>query len=136
MLREHERLTREALARHGGTEIKTDGDSFMASFASVTSGIECAIALQRAFAGRDGEPLDVRMGLNAGEPIEDQGDLFGATVILAARIKDEAAAGDILVPEAVRGLLAGKGFVFTDRGEFSPKGFEEPLRLFAVRWRD
>ena len=47
------------------------------------------------------------MGLSAGEPIEEGSDLFGATVILAARIKEQAAAGEILVPETVRGLLAG-----------------------------
>ncbi|MEX0683520.1 MAG: hypothetical protein WD904_01855 [Dehalococcoidia bacterium] len=45
-----------------------------------------ANGLQRAFADREGEPLNVRVGLNAGEPIEEDGDLFGATVILASRI--------------------------------------------------
>jgi class 3 adenylate cyclase len=134
VLRDHERITRETLRRHGGREIKTDGDSFLISFGSVMSAIECAIALQRAFASREGEPLHVRMGLNAGEPIEDDGDLFGATVILAARVKEQAGAGQILVPDTVRGLLSGKGFVFGDRGEFLPKGFEEAVRLWDVRW--
>ncbi len=60
------------------------GDGFMASFGSVTKAVECAIALQRAFAGRVGEPLSLRVGLNAGELIEEDGDLFGATVILAS----------------------------------------------------
>jgi class 3 adenylate cyclase len=136
VLREHERVTREALKRYDGVEIKADGDSFMASFGSVANAVECAVALQRAFAVRAGEPLHVRMGLNAGEPIEDEGDLFGATVILAARIKEKAGPGEILIPESVRGLLSGKGFTFADRGEFVPKGFAEPVRLFAVRWRD
>jgi class 3 adenylate cyclase/pimeloyl-ACP methyl ester carboxylesterase len=136
VLREHERITRETLLAHNGIEIKTDGDSFMVSFASVASAVECAIALQRAFAAREGEPLNVRIGLNAGEPIEDEGDLYGATVILAARIKEKAGAGEILIPETVRGLLSGKGFVFADRGEFVPKGFEDGVRLFEVRWRD
>ncbi len=136
VLREHERITRETLKAHGGTEIKTDGDSFMVSFGSVTSAVECAVALQRAFASREGEPLHVRMGLNAGEPIEDGGDLFGATVILAARIKEQAGTGEILVPETVRGLLSGKGFMFGDRGEFVPKGFDEGVRLWDVRWRE
>jgi class 3 adenylate cyclase len=136
VLRDHERITRETLKRYGGIEIKADGDSFMVSFASVANAVECAIALQRAFAAREGEPLNVRMGLSAGEPIEDGGDLFGATVILAARIKDEAAAGEILISDTVRGLLAGKGFAFADRGEFVPKGFDGAVRLFEVRWRD
>ena len=136
VLREHERITRQELTRHGGTEIKSDGDSFMASFGSLTSAVECAVALQRVFAARDGEPLAVRIGINAGEPVEDAGDLFGASVILAARVKDQAGPGDILLPEAVRHLLAGKGFQFVDRGAFAPKGFDEEVRLFAVRWHE
>ncbi len=139
ILREHERLTRQVLKEHGGAEIKTMGDGFMAAFASVTSAIECAIALQQAFASHTAsghEPLYVRVGLNAGEPIEEDGDLFGATVILASRIAAKAAAGEILVPDTVRGLLSGKGFLFGDRGEFLPKGFDEGVRIWEVRWRD
>ena len=89
VLREHERITRETLRHHSGAEIKTMGDGFMASFGSVTSALECAIALQQAFAAHTEsmpEALHVRVGLNAGEPIQEDGDLFGATVILASRI--------------------------------------------------
>jgi len=153
VLREHERITRDLLKQHGGAEVKTMGDGFMASFGSVTSAIECAIALQRAFAGAltrpfgppspsggEGSGIDerigIRIGLNAGEPIEEDGDLFGATVILASRIAAKAAGGEILVPDTVRGLLSGKNFLFGDRGEFVPKGFDESLRLYEVRWRE
>jgi class 3 adenylate cyclase len=155
VLREHERITREVLKTHGGTEVKTMGDGFMASFGSVTKAVECAIALQRAFADRntnlpspthgrgtsaaggrgEGEPLSVRVGLNAGEPIEEDGDLFGATVILASRIAAKASAGQILVSDNVRSLSVGKGFLFADRGEFVAKGFEEPVRVYEVSWR-
>jgi class 3 adenylate cyclase len=136
VLREHEWITREVLKTHAGTEVKTMGDGFMASFGSVTKAVECAIALQRAFAEREGEPLSVRVGLNAGEPIEEDGDLFGATVILASRIAAKADGGEILVADTVRGLCSGKGFLFADRGEFVAKGFEEPVRVFEVRWRE
>ncbi len=172
VLREHERITREVLKAHGGTEVKTMGDGFMASFGSVTRAVECAIGLQRAFDGRnravgarhtgsreadassegDGEqngmtiaagasPLHVRCGINAGEQIEEEGpdgrsDLFGATVILAARIAGRADGGEILVADTVRGLCSGKGFLFSDRGEFVAKGFEEPVRVYAVRWQE
>src|SRR6202521_2335972 len=136
VLREHERITREVLKAHGGTEVKTMGDGFLASFGSVTKAVECAVALQRAFAERDGEPLSVRVGLNAGEPIEEDGDLFGATVILASRIAAKADAGEILVADTVRGLCSGKGFLFADRGEFVAKGIEEPVRISEVSWRD
>ena len=142
VLREHERITRETLKQHGGAEVKTMGDGFMASFGSVTSALECAVGLQRSFAAwNDGRaqqaaPLRVRVGLNAGEPIEEDGDLFGATVILASRICAQAAAGEILVPEPVRHLLAGKSFAFSDRGEFAMKGFDDAVRLYEVRWRE
>jgi class 3 adenylate cyclase len=135
VLREHERITRDVLKAHGGTEVKTMGDGFMASFGSVTRAVECAITLQRAFAEREGEPLSVRVGLNAGEPIEEDGDLFGATVILASRIAAKAGGGEILVSDNVRSLCAGKGILFADRGEFVAKGFEEPVRVYEVSWR-
>jgi class 3 adenylate cyclase/pimeloyl-ACP methyl ester carboxylesterase len=163
VLREHETITRNVLKDHGGTEIKTMGDGFMASFGSVTKAVECAIAFQRAFEDRnnagsarpeelvepalsaeqpkgraaDGrpEPLHVRVGLNAGEPIEEDGDLFGATVILASRIAAKADAGEILVADTIRGLCSGKGFLFADRGDFVAKGFEEPVRVYEVSWR-
>jgi class 3 adenylate cyclase len=138
VLREHERITRELLKQHGGAEVKTMGDGFMASFASVTAAMDCAIGLQRAFAAHAvaaGEPILVRVGINAGDPIEEDGDLFGATVILASRIAANAAGGEILIPEPVRHLLAGKSFVFSDRGAFAPKGFDDAVRLYEVRWR-
>jgi class 3 adenylate cyclase/pimeloyl-ACP methyl ester carboxylesterase len=142
VLREHERITREVLKAHGGTEVKTMGDGFMASFGSVTKAVECAVALQRAVeewnagvGARQAAPLRVRCGLNAGEPIEEDGDLFGATVILASRIAAKAEGGEILVSDNVRSLCAGKGFLFADRGEFVAKGFEEPVRVYEVRWR-
>jgi class 3 adenylate cyclase len=139
VLREHERITREVLAAHGGTEVKTMGDGFMASFGGVTKAVECAVALQKEIGNRKweiGEELSVRCGLNAGEPIEEDGDLFGATVILASRIAAKAEGGEILVSDTVRGLCSGKGFLFSDRGEFEAKGFEEPVRVYEVRWRD
>jgi hypothetical protein len=90
---------------------------------------------QRAFAEHKGEPLSVRVGLNAGEPIEEDGDLFGVTVILASRIAAKADGGEILVADTVRGLCSGKGFLFADRGEFVAKGFKEPVRVSEVSWR-
>jgi class 3 adenylate cyclase/pimeloyl-ACP methyl ester carboxylesterase len=141
VLREHERITRECLAAHGGAEVKTMGDGFMASFGSVTKAVECAVALQKAFDERNRQTdkptnLAVRCGLNAGEPIEEDGDLFGATVILASRIAAKADGGEILVADTVRGLCSGKGFLFADRGEFVAKGFDEAVRVYEVKWRD
>jgi len=149
VLREHERIVREALKTHGGTEVKTMGDGFMACFSSATGALECAIAMQRAFAEHNAallrqaqdahtEPVEVRIriGLNAGEPIAEDEDLFGTAVILAARVAAKAEGGEILVSDVVRQLVAGKGFLFSDRGDVVLRGFEDPVRLYDVRWRE
>jgi len=138
-LRAHERITREALRAHGGAEVKALGDGFMASFSSATGALECAIAVQRAFAQHNesaGEPIRVRIGLNAGEPIAEAEDLFGTAVNLAARIAAKAEAGEILASDVVRQLVAGKGFLFADRGDVVLRGFEDPVRLYEVRWQE
>jgi class 3 adenylate cyclase len=117
--------------------VKSLGDGFMACFSSATGALECAIALQRAFAEHNEsaeEPTRVRIGLNAGEPIAEDEDLFGTAVILAARIAAKAEGGEIVVSDTVRGLVAGKGFLFSDRGDVVLRGFEDPVRLYEVRW--
>jgi class 3 adenylate cyclase len=144
LLREHERMVREALKSHGGAEVKTMGDGFMASFSSVTRALECAIAMQRAFAEHNDsaqEPIRVRVGLNAGEPIAEKdpdgrSDLYGTAVNEAARITAAAKGGEILVADVVRQLAKGKDFLFADRGEVSLKGLDEPVRLYEVQWRE
>jgi class 3 adenylate cyclase len=139
VLREHERIVREALKSHGGSELKVMGDGFMASFSSATRALESAIAMQRAFAAHNEsaeEPIRVRIGLNAGEPIAEEDDLYGTAVNLAARICGHAQAGQILASNVVQELAAGKGFVFADQGEATLKGFEKPVRLHEVRWQD
>jgi class 3 adenylate cyclase/pimeloyl-ACP methyl ester carboxylesterase len=133
LLREHDRVTREALRAHGGSEVKTMGDGFMASFGSATRALECAIAIQNAAVN---DSIRVRCGLNAGEPIAEDDDLFGTAVIVAARIAAQAQGGEILVSDVVRQLVAGKGFLFNDRGEHALKGFEDPVRVFEVSWRE
>ena len=82
------------------------------------------------------EPIRVRVGLNAGEPIAEEKDLYGTAVNLAARICGHAEAGQILVSDVVQQLAAGKGFAFADKGEATLKGFEKPVRLHEVRWQE
>jgi Adenylate cyclase, family 3 (some proteins contain HAMP domain) len=138
VMREHERITRECLRAHGGSEVKTMGDGFMASFGSAVKALECAVAVQKAFAEHSagGEAIRVRIGLNAGEPIAEEADLFGTAVIAAARIAARAGGGEILASDVVRQLVAGKGFLFSDRGEVVLRGFDDPVRLFEVRWQE
>ena len=140
LVRAHNTIVREALGAHDGTEIKHTGDGIMASFAGASSALGCAVAIQQAVAARAAEqpdtPLGLRVGLNAGEPVVEEQDLFGASVQLAKRICDHAEPGQILVSNVVRELAMGKGFLFSDIGEVVPKGFEEPVRLYEVRWRE
>ena len=134
LVRAHNAIVREALDRHGGQEIKHTGDGIMASFGSASAAVECASEVQRAATARPGLPR-VRIGLNAGEPIAEEGDLFGTTVQLARRICDAADPGDVLVSDVVRQLAAGKGFLFADAGYAALKGFDEPVRVFSLRWQ-
>jgi class 3 adenylate cyclase len=136
LLRVHNTIVREPLASHGGREIKHTGDGIMASFPSASAALECAVAIQRAVAAHDDANLQVHVGLNAGEPVAEDSDLFGTAVQLARRICDSASAGEILVSNVVRELAAGKGFLFADRGAAALKGFEDPVRLYEVRWRE
>ena len=139
LLREHERMVREALKSHRGSEVKTMGDGFMASFSSATKALGCAIAIQSAFAERNEsaeEPIKVRIGLNAGEPIAEDDDLYGTAVNLAARIAAKAEGGEILASEAVRQIVAGKKFPFSDLGETAMRGFEDRVHIYQVSWRE
>jgi class 3 adenylate cyclase len=136
LVRAHNAVVREALIAWGGTEIKHTGDGIMASFSTASAALECAAAIQQAVAAKRDDQLAVHIGLNAGEPVTEEGDLFGTAVQLARRICDQAQGGEILVSDVVRQLAAGKGFLFHERGEAVLRGFEDPVRLYEVRWRD
>jgi class 3 adenylate cyclase/pimeloyl-ACP methyl ester carboxylesterase len=139
VLRQHEVIVRQALKAHGGSELKTMGDGFMASFSSATRALESAIAMQRAFAAHNRStehPILVRVGLNAGEPIAEDEDLFGTAVIAAARIAAQARGGEILASDVVRQLVAGKQFRFASRGRTALKGLHEPVEVYEVLWQE
>ncbi|MCC6381166.1 MAG: adenylate/guanylate cyclase domain-containing protein [Dehalococcoidia bacterium] len=139
VLRRHNGVIRQALVQHGGSEIKHTGDGIMASFRSTSRALECATAIQKGFAAsndeRSGPPIRVRVGLNAGEPVREDRDLFGTAVQIARRACDAAEPGAIFVTPVVRELAAGHSFSFRDRGEHNLKGLDEPLHLYEVRWR-
>jgi len=127
--RTHNDIVRAALNANAGSEIKHTGDGIMASFPSAVSAVTAALQIQRGLAGGE---VRVRVGLNAGEPIAEDDDLFGLSVTLAARIGDWGEPGQVLVSDVVRQLLLGKGFEFTLMGEAELKGFDEPVALFEV----
>lgn len=141
MVRTHNQIVRDALHSFDGTEVKHTGDGIMASFTSATLAVECAIAIQRGLASHslmqpDHPLFHVRIGINAGEPLIEGDDLFGTAVQLASRVCARAEPRQILVSDVVRQLVAGKGFLFSDRGETELRGFEDPVRLFEVHWRE
>ena len=140
LVRLHNAIVGEALASHGGSQVKHTGDGIMASFFTASSAVECGITIQRAFARHNeanpSEHIMVRIGINAGEPVADGNDLFGTAVQLAARVCARAEPGEILTSDVVRQLVAGKGFMFADQGEAEIRGFEDPVRIYEVRWRE
>jgi class 3 adenylate cyclase len=139
LLHVHNALTRNALKAHRGREVKHTGDGIMASFAAVPDAVGCAITIQKAFAAYNKEtpeaPLYLRIGLSAGEPIEEHGDLFGKAVQLAARLCAHAEPGRILVDQVVLDQWQGRELPFSDLGEVTPKGFDHTVRVYEVNWK-
>ena len=137
IVRLHNSLVRAEVARFGGSEVKTMGDGFMIAFQSVSGALNCAVSIQRVISqhNREGRASEfmVRMGLNAGEAIQEEEDFFGAAVIVAARINALAEGGEILISEAVRQLAQGvRGVDCEFKGEYSLKGLREKYRIYKV----
>jgi class 3 adenylate cyclase len=104
----------------------------------VADAVACAIAIQKAFAAYNQEhretPLYLRIGLSAGEPIEEHGDLFGKAVQMAARLCARAEPGRILIDQVVLDQWSGKRVPVSDLGEVTPKGFAHAVRVYEVQW--
>jgi class 3 adenylate cyclase len=138
VIREHNAIVREQLQAHGGYEVELQGDGFLLAFGSARQALQCAIAIQRAFATRNRdaeEPIRVRIGLHTGEALKDADKFFGRTVILAARIAAQAAGGEILASSILRELTRSLGDLrFGPEREAELKGISERQRLFTVQW--
>ena len=141
LVRRHNTIVRNALAQYQGKEIKHTGDGIMCSFSSSASGVECAIAIQRAIAKSNAQnpqqqELHIRIGINAGEPIEEEEDLFGTTVQLAARVCAKCGTDAILCSNVVKELSSGRGLTFESIGAQDLKGFKEQIVLYQVAWKE
>ena len=140
LLHIHNALTRNSLKPYRGREVKHTGDGIMASFVSIPDAIKCAVPIQKAFAAYNKEnpeePLYLRIGLSAGEPIEEHGDLFGKAVQLAARLCAHAEPARILVDQVVLNQWQGEAPLFSDLGEVTLKGFEHAVRVYEVNWTE
>ena len=140
MIREHNRIVRIALKNHFGKEVKHTGDGIMASFMSAYQAVGAAIDIQRNVLDYNLKsetgtfPMMLRIGINSGEPIIEDGDFFGATVQIAARICSETKPNQILVASVVKELSEGKKFHFNDIGLVELRGIQEKKQLFEVVW--
>jgi len=138
VVRAHNRVVREALTQYRGREVKHTGDGIMASFDQASDSVSAAIMMQQGSLAHTQAnpnlPLHLKIGINSGEPIQEDNDLFGTTVQMSARIVDKAQADEIFVSEIVRGICAGKSFSFVNRGGYPMKGFDGDITLFEVAW--
>jgi class 3 adenylate cyclase len=139
VLRDHNALVRSEVRTHGGFEVKAQGDGFMVAFSSARRALDCAIAIQRAFAARAEEQSDeairVRIGMHTGEAIRERDDFFGRNVILAARIASQADGGEVLVSSLLKELTESSGDIaFGEAREVTLKGLSGSYRVHAVEW--
>jgi class 3 adenylate cyclase len=138
LVRAHDAIVRRGLEAHGGREVKHTGDGIMASFDNVGGAVRAAANIQRRFAAYNAEAtesLGVRIGIDAGEPVAEHNDLFGATVQLASRLCSEAEANGIVVSGRVRELCEEDAVRFVTLGDRRLKGFPEKVPVFRFEWR-
>ena len=127
-----------AIAKNKGRLIKTAGDGMLVEFQSVTAAVECAVEIQRGMARRNGDvaperEIQFRIGINLGDVISENNDIFGDGVNVAARLQELAAPGGICVSGAIRDQVGGRlGVAFEDLGEQSVKNISRPIRVFNV----
>lgn len=136
VLADHRGRVRTAVQGCGGAEVGTAGDGVMVRFDHPADAVLCAVEVQceiDEINRGDGFAPDVRIGIHAGEAVEADQDLLGRVVNLAARVGDEAAAGEILVTESVADEM-GPGLPVEDRGLRPLKGLDRPRHLLAVQW--
>ncbi len=125
----HDRAVRDQLKRFRGTEVKTTGDGFLASFDGPARAIRCATEIAEATHSLG---VEIRAGLHTGECHARGNDLSGLAVHIASRVGSMATAGEVLVSGTVKDLVIGSGIEFADRGERELKGVPGAWRLFAV----
>ncbi len=139
-VRAHNTAVRGAIQAYKGREVKHTGDGIMATFPDSPSAVAACIKIQREIAAHNGAnpniDVHLRIGINAGEAVEEENDFFGAAVQMTARICDKAAKDNIWVSQAVVDGCKGQRFGFIPRGAFEMKGIQGPKRLFEVGWSD
>jgi class 3 adenylate cyclase len=136
VIRHHNRLLRECISRQRGTEVAHTGDGMIAAFRSVASALHCAQDVQRelsaGFGAYPSGQLRARIGIHAGEPLPEEGRLFGSCVNATVRVCELAEAGHVLVTDVVQQLARGRGFDFQSRGTVKLRGFQTEMSVFEL----
>jgi len=141
----HERLKRHLqelvnpkIGAHRGRIVKNTGDGLLAEFASVVDAVRCAVEVQRGMIDREPEVFEerrirFRIGINLGDVIAEEHDIFGDGVNIAARLEGLAEPGGICISRVVRDQIRDKlPYPFADVGEQTVKNITRPLRVYAL----
>ncbi|HUG55923.1 MAG TPA: LuxR C-terminal-related transcriptional regulator [Candidatus Limnocylindrales bacterium] len=139
LIGDYRRLVRAEVARAEGAEVKTEGDSFYVVFEAASDAVRCATAVlgaaERYSRERPERPMRVGIGIHSGEPQPHEGQYVGGAVVVAARLAQQADAGELLISDVVRGLLPrGEAPPTRERVGLTLKGISDPPRAFSVRW--
>jgi adenylate cyclase len=133
-------LIEPKIAENNGRLIRSMGDGFLVEFASALDAVRCGLDIQRAFADHNAglapdRQIQLRIGINTGDVIVDERDIYGNSVNIAARLEGLAEPGEIYVTRGVRDQLQGyPDFSFEDRGDRRVKNIEYPIRVYRVRY--
>jgi class 3 adenylate cyclase len=138
LMRRHFDILREAIATHGGVEIKNLGDGLMVTFDNPVDGTACAADMQRGIARHNTkfphQSLGLRVGLNTGVAITDDGDYFGIPVIIAKRLCDSAQGGQVVMSASVREMVGEHNGRVDDLGSLLLRGLSEPVTAALLVW--
>ena len=142
----HERLGRHLrdlvdpkMKEHRGRIVKNTGDGLLAEFPSVVDAVRCAVEVQRGMIdreseGREEQRVRFRIGVNLGDVIVEEHDIFGDGVNVAARLEALADPGGICISRVVRDQIRDKvTYAFEDMGEQALKNIARPVRVYRVR---
>jgi adenylate cyclase len=135
----HRELVGPKISEHSSRIVKTTGDGMLVEFPSVVDAVRCAAELQRAMIDGEARVLEegrirFRIGINLGDVIVEDGEIFGDGVNVAARLEALAEPGGICISRVVRDQVRDKlAFAFEDLGEQSVKNIARPVRVYALR---
>jgi adenylate cyclase len=142
-LKEHRRdLVDPEIAKHGGRIVKLMGDGMLVEFGSVVKAVACAVEIQKAMPARNKKVspelrIEFRVGINLGDVIVEDGDIFGDGVNIATRLEGIALPGGICISSSVREQVGDRlRLIFDSLGEQTLKNITQPVRAFKVSWSE